>query len=125
MNNPMIKKADIILAAVLIVLGLAASIILSFGDTMGKELVITSQGEIYGTYSLLEDQTIRVEADDGHFNCVRIENGCAFVDSADCTGQDCVHSHSISKGGETIVCLPNKLILEISGGEKAYDSVSQ
>ena len=121
----MIKKADIILAAVLVVMGLAATYFLSFGDSLGSELKISSQGETFGTYSLLEDKTIKVETDDGHFNCVRIEDGAAYVESADCTGQDCVHSHSISKGGETIVCLPNKLVLEIIGGEKAYDSVSK
>ncbi|MCQ2547199.1 MAG: NusG domain II-containing protein [Clostridia bacterium] len=121
----MFKKADIILAVVLIVLGLAASYLISFGDELGSELKISSQGSLFGTYSLLEDQTIKVKTDDGHFNRVQIRDGQVSVDAADCTGQDCVHSHAISKGGETIVCLPNKLVLEITGGEKAYDSVSR
>ena len=121
----MFKKADIILAAVLIILGLAASYFLSFGDSLGSELVITSHGKTFGTYSLLEDRTVKVKTSDGHFNVVRIEDGCARIESADCSGQDCVHSHSISKGGETIVCLPNKLVVEIRGGKKAYDSVSK
>lgn len=121
----MIKKADLILAAALIIAGLAASYLLSFGDDPGKELVITSHGELFGTYSLLEDRTIRVEGDDGHFNSVSIRDGSAYVEDSDCTGQDCVHSHEISVSGETIVCLPNKLVLEINGGEKEYDSISR
>lgn len=121
----MIKKADIILAAILIIAGLATSYLFSFGDEVGNELKITSQGELFGTYSLFENQTIRVETGDGHFNVVRISDGSVSVQYSDCHGQDCVRSNSISLGGETIVCLPNKLVLEISGGEKVYDSVSQ
>ena len=54
-----------------------------------------------------------------------IRDGSAYVRKSDCAGQDCVHSHEISRNGETIVCLPNKLLLEVKGGEKAYDSISK
>ncbi|MCI7146411.1 MAG: NusG domain II-containing protein [Clostridiales bacterium] len=121
----MIKKADLILAAAFIIAGLAASYLLTSGSNPGKELEISSQGRLYGTYSLLEDRTIRVETSDGHFNVVCIRDGSAYVRKSDCAGQDCVHSHEISRNGETIVCLPNKLLLEVKGGEKAYDSISK
>lgn len=121
----MIKKADLILAAILIILGLAVSYYLSVGRVTGSELEITSQGRLFGTYSLFEDRIVRIETADGHFNTVRIQDGCAFVKAADCPGEDCVNSHSISKSGEKILCLPNKLVLEINGGKKAYDSISK
>ena len=44
---------------------------------------------------------------------------------SDCKGQDCVKQHSISETGETIICLPNKIILEITGGENKYDAVAR
>ena len=46
----MIKKADVILALALIVIGLAMSWFFSFGQTAGSELVITRAGKVFGTY---------------------------------------------------------------------------
>ena len=44
---------------------------------------------------------------------------------SDCRGQDCVEQHAISQTGESIVCLPNKVMLEIKGGTSEYDSVAR
>ncbi|MDD6978919.1 MAG: NusG domain II-containing protein [Firmicutes bacterium] len=121
----MIKKADLILAAILIIMGLAVSYYLSFGTVAGNTLEITSQGRVFGIYSLYENRTVVIETPAGHFNKVRIQDGCAFVTDADCPGKDCINSHRISKCGETILCLPNKLVLKIKGGKSVYDSISK
>ena len=120
----MFKKADIILAVLLIAAGLAASYILSFGQESGDELVITADGSEFGTYSLLEDREITVKQD-GHINKVTINNGTVSMSFSDCKGQDCVHQGSIAKSGETIICLPNKIVVEITGGAKHYDTVAR
>lgn len=46
-------------------------------------------------------------------NTIVIKNGKADVTKADCKNQVCVNSRKISKNGETIVCLPHKLILTV------------
>lgn len=120
----MIKKADIILAVLLIAVGLAASYMLSFGQSAGQELVITAEGERFGSYSLLENQEVQVRRN-GHTNKIIIENGEVSMIFSDCPGQDCVHQRAISQTGETIVCLPNKVILEIAGKEKEYDAIAK
>lgn len=120
----MFKKADIVLAALLIALGLAASYILSFGQSSGDLLTITADGEVFGTYSLLEDREITVEQN-GHINKVTISNGNVSMSFSDCRGQDCVNHSEISLTGENIICLPNKVVLEISGRQSGYDSVSK
>ena len=96
----------------------------SFHDTSGEELKIIAKGKLFGTYSLYEDQSIDI-VNGSHQNHVVIKDGSVRMSSANCSGQDCVHQHSISKSGETIVCLPNRVVLEITGGEKAYDAISQ
>lgn len=120
----MIKKADIILAVALIIVGLAMSYILSFGQESGRELTVSCAGEKFGTYSLLEDREIVIDRND-HINKVTIKNGIVSMSFSDCHGQDCVHQGEISLSGETIICLPNKVVLEITGGEEAYDSLSK
>ena len=118
----MIKKADVILALALIVIGLAMSWFFSFGQAAGSELVITRGGKVFGTYSLAEDRTIEVKQD-SHINKITIKNG--HVSMSFCHGQDCVQQHSISRTGESIVCLPNKVMLEIQGGKSEYDSIAR
>ena len=42
-----------------------------------------------------------------------IYDGKADMESADCPNQICVHHSSISHKGETIICLPNRVAIEI------------
>ena len=69
--------------------------------------------ELYGTYSLWEEQEIAV----GDTNICSIQNGEVRMISADCPDQICVHSNPIFKKGESIICMPNRVVLEITEGE--------
>lgn len=120
----MIKKADIILALLLLAAGFAMSYILSFGKTAGQELLVTVDGEPFGYYPLTEDREIEVKQKE-HINKITIRDGQVSMSFSDCHGQDCVNQHSISKAGETIVCLPNKVILEINGDNTEYDAIAK
>ncbi len=42
-----------------------------------------------------------------------IKDGEAYMQEADCPNQICVHHSPVSHKGETIVCLPNRVIIEI------------
>ena len=123
-NISVIRKADIFLAAFLIAAGILLSFVLSFGDSLGQTLVITVDGDEFGSYSLMEDRTIQIDKN-GHHNTVSIKDGSVSMISSDCPGQDCVHQHSVSVSGETIVCLPNRVVLEITGGKAGYDTISK
>lgn len=120
----MIKKADIILAVALIIIGIAMSYILSFGQDTGSELIISCDGEKFGSYSLYEDKEIEVKQND-HINKVTIKDSTVSMSFSDCHGQDCIHQGEITKSGEAIICLPNKVVLEITGGDSKYDTLSK
>ena len=95
---------------VLLVLGLAATLVLArtgTGSPADAKVVIKSGGEIYGRYPLSEDAEIAVPAPSGGENIVTIKGGSVTVSSASCKNQVCVRHGSISKSGESIVCLPN------------------
>ena len=38
------------------------------------------------------------------------------VTSSDCPTQDCVHTGTISRGGQSIVCLPARIVIQLTGG---------
>lgn len=118
------RKADIILLIMLIVIGAVSSVALSMSETSGSRVEIRLNGKLYGSYSLAEDRTIRIE-NRKKYNVVQIRNGKVSVTEASCKNQICVEHAPISKTGETIVCLPNKLSVTIPGkGDDQYDAVS-
>ena len=117
-----IRKADIVLFIILISLGIASSVWLS--TTSHSGVTVTVEGKKYGVYSLSEDKTIAVKRGN-KLNVIRIKHGYVTMSEASCENQVCVKHKAISKTGESIICLPNKVVVSISGEEAhKYDSVS-
>ena len=121
------KKKDLILICSVLVLAAAFWLVPRavglFGNSKEQKLRITVSGEEYGTYSLEEDQVIKV----GDTNICEIKDKKVSMLSADCPDQLCIHQRTIQLQGETIVCLPNKVVLEITGtkqtDQEALDGV--
>ena len=60
------KKKDLILAGmVLLIAGILALALRLPKTESGNTLKITVDGETYGTYSLAQDQTVKIETDHG------------------------------------------------------------
>ena len=120
----MFKPADIILAVALIIIGFGFSFFLSVGKDEGSQINVTIDGKPYGVYSLAENQTVKIKQEDS-VNVIEIKDGSAFMKSANCKGQDCVHEGSISMTHEKIVCLPHKIVVEVAGGEEEFDAIAK
>lgn len=118
-----IKKADIILLILLVSIGLVASYFAAVGGTKGAKAVITVDGQLYGTYSLSKNQTIVIERNN-HRNKITIKNGKVQMASSSCKNQVCVHEGAISKTNQSIVCLPNRVMVQIQGGDSEYDAIA-
>ena len=119
----MIKKADIILFFLILAFGLAVSWSSLAGNAAGEKAVVTVDGKLYGTYPLSHDQTIQVMQKNGHHNDITIKDGQISMTFSDCRNQICVESGAISQTKDTIVCLPNKVVIEITGGNGGGSSV--
>ena len=52
---------------------------------------------------------------------VQFSHGYIRVESAPCANQDCVHTGWISRSGQSIVCLPARIIIQLEGGAPAED----
>ena len=88
-------------------------------DSADAEVVIMQERNTIGKYSLLVDRTISVSDDAGGFNLILISNGEVRVCDADCPDKLCIKQRSISKGGESIICLPHKLVVQIISKEES------
>ena len=116
------KKNDVILIAVLLVVALLTAggmRIWQMNNTKDSaNVVVTIDGEVYGTYPLSEDRTERIELPDGSYNILVISDGYADVTEASCPDQICVKHNHIRYSKESIVCLPNKVVVTVEGGEE-------
>lgn len=111
----MIKKADIVLLIVLVALGLAFSWWSIAGRNAGDTVVISVDGAEYGVYPLSEDKEIDIDCD-GHHNHITIKSATVQMTSSNCKNQVCVDTGVISHNRESIVCLPNRVVVEIRSG---------
>ena len=122
MKHPFFKKADIILAVVLLVIGALGLLAFRPAEAAGAYAVITVDGEELDRIDLSADQSRIIETSYGT-NTVTIKDGCAFVSESDCRGGDCVRMGKISREGQMIVCLPHHLTVLIEGPGSAPDAV--
>ncbi len=92
------------------------------GENMGENLKNSDGTQEYNSQS---QQAQRKELDiDGH-NKVVIADGEVWMEEADCPDKLCISQGKISRSGQTIICLPNKVMVTIKGGKSEYDGVAQ
>ena len=113
----MIKKADIILLIIILAVGIPLSVLSLTAGTAGDKVQISADGEVYGIYPLDEDGEIEA-TEDGHTNHITIKDGQVSMSYSTCRNQVCVNTGAISQAKDAIVCLPNRVVVEIiSSGE--------
>ncbi|MBO5371337.1 MAG: NusG domain II-containing protein [Lachnospiraceae bacterium] len=114
----------LLLILAVICIGICIFFYLQRGEA-GAVAKVTIAGEVYGTYTLTQDQTIEIKIDGKVTNILKIQDGTADVTKASCPDHLCVHQKSISRENETIVCLPNQVVIEIEGAKaSALDSMT-
>ena len=117
-------KRDIMLIATLIIVCAATFLIINFVVKKdGITAVVKVDGNIVYMLPLDKNACVTVEGYQGGSNTVVIENGTVYMKDADCPDKLCEKTGKISKNGETIVCLPHRVVVEIQGGEGNVDSL--
>ncbi len=108
------KKKDIMLAAILLLVAFLLFLVLQPKDgAKGGQIQITVDGVLYGTYSLFEEREIRVEQERG-VNLIYVRDGAAWMAQADCPDGYCIGQGKIREKGQSIVCLPHRLVVEVT-----------
>ena len=112
--NRRFGKNDVIFISMLAIFCIAVCLaVYKGGGVEGSTILITVDGEEYGTYSLLEEQTIVIEEGDAK-NIIEIQGGKAYMLEASCPDQLCVDQNEIMFDKESIICLPNKVVLTVT-----------
>ena len=128
MNNSLvkIKKSDIILIGALLASLAVILCALYIGKRAGSTVVVSVDSVEVASFPLDQDMTYEIEGYDGGRNTLIIEDGQAFLVDSTCPDHLCEHMGKIDKVGQSIICLPNRVVVEIRGGGNAtdYDTIS-
>ena len=119
------KRNDVILIGGILVLALVTILLIQLTKTSGNQVVITVDKKEYKTLDLDKNTSLLIEDEDGDSNYVMVNNGYVSMKSANCPDQLCVFQNSIHFNGETIVCLPHKVVITITSDEESdVDSIA-
>ena len=122
------KSTKLILALLVILAAACAAVLLLKPKGTDRPVArITVNGTIVNEVDLTASslpQTFTYEGPGGFSNTIVAEPGRIRVESAGCPDPVCVHQGWIEDGTVPIVCLPNKLIIEISGGGDGLDAAT-
>ena len=111
--NRRFGKNDVIFIGFLALFCIAVCVwVYKGGAVEGSNIMITVDGKEYGTYSLLEEQTITI-GEGETINIIEIKGGKAYMKEASCPDQLCVDQNEISFDKESIICLPNKVVITV------------
>ncbi len=122
-----IKKLDIVIIVFMFILSFTPNIIFSHKNNQeynSTYALIKVDGEVYDNIPLSsndEELSLNINTEKG-YNVVSIKDSNIRISHANCKDALCVNQGEISSVGETVVCLPHKLIIEIKG--KDNDSSS-
>lgn len=88
------------------------------GSTGELTMVVSVDGQVTETVALSRlsgSETREIDAGGYHLQ-LSISPTEVRVESSDCPTQDCVHTGRISRSGQSIVCLPARVVIELEGG---------
>lgn len=120
-----IKKIDIVILISCILIFGCLNLILKFGNNKGDYVRVSVNGETVSTYSLAENAEYIINGYNGGWNILVIKDGEASISDADCPDGLCIKQKAISASGETLCCLPNRVIVEVvSDKENEVDAIA-
>ena len=127
MNNKSKIRYDIILIIGLLVITMVIAMAVRFTQKTGKTVVVSVDGVVKYTFPLDEDIVLKIEGYEGGTNYLVIKDGEACLTEASCPDLLCVHMGKISSQGQSIICLPNRVVVEIrddnESDPKEFDAI--
>ena len=110
-------RNDLLLIAVLLLAAAGLALLLFFTRQAGGIVRVVQDGVTIAQLPLDTDTEHVFEDAQGGRNTLVIQGGAAWVSEADCPDQICKKHGAIRWKGQSIVCLPHRLVISIEGGE--------
>ncbi len=111
---------DICLVLALLSLGIILLLVIRPSEDAGNFAVVEVDGRKVARYSLSEDGVFEIN---GGRNTIEVKGGKVRMLESDCPNQLCVHQMWIDRVNQSIICLPNRVIVTIAGPDGSVDFV--
>lgn len=93
------------------------------GETLSAVVSVDGkQTEMISLTDLQEPEELTLTANGFTLHLVLDQTGVRMA-SSNCPTQDCVHTGTINHAGQSIVCLPARVSVQLVGGEENHDAV--
>ena len=122
-----LRLSDILLLAVFLLIALALFVgYRLFHADPGSAIEISIDGKTDKVLPLGKNTKYDITPKGGGKNILEIRDGYASIIEADCPDKLCVSQKKINKNGETLVCLPHKVIVTVisSPEEREFDGIA-
>ena len=108
---------DLVIIACMIAIGLLVMIVVLFVQKDGEMVTVEVSGREVASFPLSEDVTYVIDGKNGGTNTLIIKDGYAWVEEASCPDGLCRNMGKIHNSSQSIICLPNEVVIRITAGE--------
>ena len=125
MEKRLFRKNDFYLIAALLLFFSAIAAYFFLVQDSGSYVKVSIDGEYYGSFSLSADTEYVINGYNGGVNTLVVKDGYAYLKDSSCPDHLCENMGRISKTGQSVICLPNRVVIEIAGDddEGEYDTI--
>ena len=118
-ENKRLRRNDAIFIAILLVVVMVAGACLYFFRGEGDTVTVSVDGKVIAAYPLNVDRVEDIRTGEEGLNRLVIKDGKAYVETATCPDGICAAHKPIHREGESIVCLPNKVVVTVKTADTA------
>lgn len=111
---------DGVIAAAVIAIAVIVAVVFYGNKTYSGELrVVVSVGNrVVDTLPLSDEKSTHTYCHNGYTLLVLMDGSGVRVEQSDCPSQDCVHTGTITRAGQSIVCLPAQIVVHLEGASE-------
>jgi hypothetical protein len=117
-----ISLAEKVLWIVIVIFAIGFFIGFKIFARKGEYVQVRVSGKIVAEYPLDEELETVIKGYDNGENKLVIKSGEAYIMEANCPDKLCMNQGKINLEGQSLVCLPNKVVVEITNNDKNTDS---
>jgi hypothetical protein len=122
-----VARLDYLIIGVILLLVLFSWSIINFvilGREAGSLATVSVAGQVVREVDLSESTQFTIQGQPGEGQ-IAIADGQIRMVAADCPDQICVYTGWISRPGQVIVCVPNRILIQVSGENTDFDAITR